>query len=101
MGAVMQRPASAKGRSSAIHARVGDSDRTDAQLVEAIAKNRDQVAFAELLKRHERCLYGLALRITGGAERAEETVHEAMVRVWTSAHSFRGEGEVRAWLFSI
>src|SRR5581483_26016 len=34
-------------------------------------------------------------------ERAEEAVHEAMVRVWTSAHSFRGEGEVRAWLFSI
>src|SRR5205085_329214 len=57
--------------------------------------------FNELLRRYESDAFGLALRITSNRERAEEIVQEAMIRVWSSANSFRGEGAVKGWLLSI
>src|SRR6185436_2627492 len=81
--------------------RVKSYKRSDEALIEAIARGRDEAAFNELLRRYESDAFGLALRITSNRERAEEIVQEAMIRVWTSASSFRGEGAVKGWLISI
>jgi RNA polymerase sigma-70 factor (ECF subfamily) len=75
--------------------------RADAQLLAAIAQSRDQSALDELLRRYERDAYNVAYRIAGRSDAAEEVVQDAMMRVWTSAASYRGEGQVRAWLLRI
>lgn len=75
--------------------------RSDAELLAAIGTHRDRAAFEELYKRHERGLYGLALRITGSSAAAEDAVQEALVRVWTGAETFREDGNARGWLFRL
>lgn len=76
-------------------------DRKDAEWLQAVATRRDRGSFDQLFARHERAAYSLALHITNHPEAAEETVQEAMLKVWTSASSFRAEGTVRSWLLRI
>jgi RNA polymerase sigma-70 factor (ECF subfamily) len=83
------------------HAHLKTDDRSDEKLIAEIVTARSQDAFAELLRRYERGAYGLALRITSHRQAAEETVQEAMLRIWISASSYRGEGSVKGWILSV
>lgn len=77
-------------------------ERSDAELLQAIAAGRDEAAFAELFRRYERAAYGLALQITGSHASAEEAAQEAFLRVWLRAENFRAtEGQPRSWLLQI
>ena len=73
----------------------------DAVLLSAVARHRDRDAFAELIRRHERSAYSLAVHITGKSGTAEDAVQDALLRVWLTAQTFRGEGTVRAWILRI
>jgi len=75
--------------------------RDDAALLAAVAQHRDRDAFAELIRRHERSAYSLAVHITGKSGTAEDAVQDALLRVWLTAQTFRGEGTVRAWILRI
>src|SRR5438045_1678620 len=102
MGTVAERSrmkASPSGRQREAGA-LGDG-RDDAQLLAAIAQSRDQLAFDELLRREERDAFNVAHHITGRRDAAEEVVQDAMMRVWASAATYRGEGQVRGWLLRI
>lgn len=47
-------------------------------------------------------VYGLALRITGKAEDAEEVVSDVYLQVWEQADRYRAEkGSIMAWLLTI
>lgn len=74
--------------------------RDDQALIEAVARERDRTAFAELFERHRNSAYNLACYVTGNRESAEEAVQEAMLRVWTSAATFQ-PGNVRSWILRI
>ncbi|MCK6473376.1 MAG: RNA polymerase sigma factor [Planctomycetes bacterium] len=74
--------------------------RNDQALIEAVARERDRSAFAELFERHRNSAYNLACYVTGNRESAEEAVQEAMLRVWTSAATFQ-PGNVRSWILRI
>ncbi len=58
-------------------------------------------AFRMLVDRHRDRAYGLALRITGSAEEAEEVAQDAFVRVWRALPEFRGEASFGTWLHTI
>jgi RNA polymerase sigma-70 factor (ECF subfamily) len=75
--------------------------REDVELLTAIAQSREESAFSELLARYQQDAFALAMHITANREWAEETVQEAMIRVWTSAGSYRGDGPVKAWLLRV
>ena len=72
----------------------------DRKLLEAVARVRDQEAFARLYDRYERPAYRLALHLTGNRELAREALQEAMLSVWKFAARFK-DGEPRAWIFRI
>jgi len=74
---------------------------SDEALLARIASGRDREAFDELFQRHEQAAFSLAHTITGSRHLAEETAQEALLKLWTSASLFRGEGTVRAWLLKI
>src|SRR5438874_397381 len=76
-------------------------EREDAELLSAIAESRDAAAFNEIFDRHQRAAFNLALHLASGREGAEEIVQEGMLRVWTAAASYRGEGNVKSWLLKI
>ena len=61
----------------------------------------DEAAMHELYAAYGQRLYAYALRLTGDPARAEDAVQDALVAAWKSAHRFRGEGRVIAWLLGI
>lgn len=74
----------------------------DAALIER-ARGGDLPAFNQLVARHERAVFNVALRYMRSRELAEDVTQDTFVRGWRSLDSFRndaGEG-FRAWLLRI
>ena len=62
----------------------------------------DSQALVMLYDRYARVVYGVALRILGEAELAEEVVQETFWRVWRRGRTFQsGRGQVASWIFGI
>lgn len=54
--------------------------------------------FEEALLPHLDVLYGLALRLTGDRDEAEDLLHDAVLRAFEKFHQLRNPGAARAWL---
>lgn len=74
---------------------------TDKDLLLRIAGQRDKAAFEELVARFHQDAFNLAVHITGNQALAEESVQEALLRVWLSARTFRADGNARGWILRI
>ena len=72
----------------------------DVELVR-LAQKGDGSAFAELVARHQRQLYRLALRMTGSEADAQEVLQEAFLNAYQSLDSFKGHFEFFTWLYRI
>lgn len=73
----------------------------DDALMAALAA-RDLSALGALYDRYGRAAFGLAYRILGEPEAAEDVVHDGFISAWRGAASYRPErGNARAWLLSI
>jgi RNA polymerase sigma-70 factor (ECF subfamily) len=76
------------------------SETSDAQLVVAIARFRDD-ALAEVYRRHGGAVYGLARRVVGDAAEAEDVTQEVFVRLWNHPERFDpARGSLRAFLLA-
>ena len=64
------------------------------------AQNGDLTAFNELVTRHERAVFSVAMRLLRDVALAEDATQDAFVRAWSALDSFRG-GLVRPWLLRI
>lgn len=77
-------------------------EQSDTDLLKAIA-NSDSDAFMSLYDRYSRIAFGLAYRILGDQQRAEEVVQDAFMQVWNRAEGFdfNKSGNVRGWTLTI
>jgi RNA polymerase sigma-70 factor (ECF subfamily) len=74
---------------------------SDEALLERVASG-DEQATSVLVRRYERRVYGLALRILGDPHRAQEAAQEAIERVYRHAGSFdRSRGNAGGWILAI
>src|SRR5215510_3264540 len=74
----------------------------DDQALLARVADGDSGALDALYQRYSRVVYGVALRILGEADLAEDVVQETFWRVWRRARTFQsGRGKVAAWIFGI
>jgi len=73
---------------------------SDSELLGLIAHG-DEVALRELVERHSAWLLLRLRRRTPDEDLAKEALHDAFVAVWRSPRSFRGDGDVGAWLWGI
>ena len=71
---------------------------TEAILLEQARSGQEQ-AFAQLVDSHSEKMVGLAWRLTGQSDVAEEIAQEAFLRLYRSLHSFRGDSRVGTWLY--
>lgn len=72
----------------------------DAALVQAMADG-DEDALAELWSRHAASLLAYLHGLIGDRDLAEELVQDTLFAAWRGAARFRGDSNVRTWLFAI
>jgi RNA polymerase sigma factor (sigma-70 family) len=61
----------------------------------------DQSAYAELIKRHQRFVFTLALRFAKNREDAEEITQDCFVKAYRSLSAFQRQSKFSTWLYSI
>jgi RNA polymerase sigma-70 factor (ECF subfamily) len=72
----------------------------DAALAARIA-GRDDAAFEELMRRHNRMLYRLARAILRDDDEAEDALQDAYIAAYRAMGSFRGGARLSTWLARI
>jgi RNA polymerase sigma factor (sigma-70 family) len=65
------------------------------------ARSADRIAFAELVRRHQRSALRVAAVIAGSTSEAEDIVQDSFVDAHRNLGSYRGSGTVRSWLLRI
>lgn len=71
----------------------------DATLLAAVSAGSER-AFNTLIDRHQQAVRAFLRRLTWRDE-AEDIAQETFLAAWSQAHTFRGQANVRSWLFAI
>jgi RNA polymerase sigma factor (sigma-70 family) len=73
---------------------------SDIELIEqTLAGN--QAAYTDLIKRHQRFVFTLALRFSKNREDAEEIAQDCFVKAYRSLPNFQRQSKFSTWLYSI
>jgi RNA polymerase sigma-70 factor (ECF subfamily) len=72
----------------------------DPQLISRAASG-DGRAFAELVRLHQRPVYGMAMRWLGDHDEADEVAQKTFLRAWDHLKEFEGRSQLRTWLLRI
>jgi RNA polymerase sigma-70 factor, ECF subfamily len=75
-------------------------DLTESVLV-SLARDGDETAFEELVRRHQDQEFAVALRMISQYQDAEDVVQDAFLHAWRSLPTFRGEAGFGTWLTRI
>lgn len=73
---------------------------TDIELIKLVLGG-DQSAYAELVKRHQRFVFTLALRFSKNREDAEEIAQDCFVKAYRSLNNFQQTAKFSTWLYTI
>jgi RNA polymerase sigma factor (sigma-70 family) len=73
---------------------------SDIELIEQTLAGNQQ-AYAELVKRHQRFVFTLAMRFAKRREDAEEIAQDCFIKAYRSLASFQGQSKFSTWLYSI
>lgn len=79
---------------------VGAATVGDDKFIESL-RARDECAFEELADRYTGEIFGLLFRLTQNREDAEDLTQEVFLRAVRSVKGFRGESDIRTWLYRI
>jgi RNA polymerase sigma-70 factor (ECF subfamily) len=78
-----------------------DVNRPDDDDLVGRVRDGDADAFALLVERYKRPVYGLAYRMLGNAADAEDAAQETFVRAYTRLCTYQPDGRFGAWLLAI
>ncbi|MXV14858.1 RNA polymerase sigma factor [Hufsiella ginkgonis] len=74
--------------------------RSDQELIQEVLSGV-QASYAELVRRHQRFVFTLALRFARKREDAEEIAQDCFVKAYRSLHTFKRTAKFTTWLYSI
>ncbi|MDZ4661129.1 MAG: sigma-70 family RNA polymerase sigma factor [Pseudomonadota bacterium] len=72
----------------------------DGVLIEQV-RGGDKQAFSELVKKYQRQVLRLALRLVGELETAEDVAQESFFKAYQKLNFFEGRSAFKSWLFQI
>lgn len=64
-------------------------------------KTREERAVEELMTQYEAKIFGLALRMTGSREDADEVLQDVFLTVFQKIDGFRGDSRLSSWIYRI
>ena len=67
----------------------------------AASRGGDTAAFGRLVEAHQREVYGLAFRLTGRGDVADDVTQETFLSAWRKLPGFRGQASFRTWVLKI
>jgi RNA polymerase sigma-70 factor (ECF subfamily) len=73
---------------------------SDTELIKKVLGG-EKAAYADLMKRHQRFVFTLALRFAKNREDAEEIAQDCFVKAYRSLNTFRSTSKFSTWLYSI
>jgi RNA polymerase sigma factor (sigma-70 family) len=73
---------------------------TDLALITAVLAG-DTAAYAQLVKRHQRFVFTLAMRFSKNREDAEEIAQDCFVKAYRALGTFKQSSKFSTWLYSI
>ena len=73
---------------------------SDIELIEQVLAG-NQSAYADLVRRHQRFVFTLAMRYAKSREDAEEIAQDCFVKAYRSLATFQGQAKFTTWLYSI
>ena len=76
------------------------NDLQEQQWIDA-AREGDQEAFAQLVRRYEKRVFALAGRMCRNPEDAAEAAQEAFLSVWQGLRFYRGDASFSTWLYRL
>lgn len=74
-------------------------DAATEKIILARIQDGDEASFETLVRAHSARIIGLAWRMTGNREDAEDIAQEAFIRLHKSVASFRGDSSISTWLY--
>src|SRR5438128_4074167 len=85
-----------------VNFRIGQSDLdlSDTQLIERTLGGEPD-AFNLLVRRWERHIYGLTLRMLGRDDEARDATQETFISAYRNLSKFRGEAKFSSWIYRI
>ena len=57
--------------------------------------------FTRLVEKHRSVVYTICYMFSGSREEAEDLFQDVLVRLWNGYDSFRGESDVRTWIYRV
>ena len=78
-----------------------DPDTTDADLLARFLSNRDEEAFALIVRRHGPMVFGVCRRVTGNHHLAEDAFQAVFVVLAAKAGAVRPRSALPAWLYGV
>jgi RNA polymerase sigma-70 factor (ECF subfamily) len=76
------------------------AEATEAQLLD-LARAGDRAAFGQLVRAHQRRVFGCALHMLGDRGEAEDATQETFLRAFRAIARFDGRSELSTWLYRI
>jgi RNA polymerase sigma factor (sigma-70 family) len=73
---------------------------SDTELINKVLGG-EKAAYADLMKRHQRFVFTLALRFAKNREDAEEIAQDCFIKAYRSLNTFRSTSKFSTWLYSI
>lgn len=74
--------------------------KADLELVQQV-KEGDQLAYAELVKRHQKALLRLVLKFARDLDLAEDILQDSFVKAYQKINQFEGRSSFKSWLYRI
>jgi len=73
----------------------------DFELIDKAVNDRDQQAYASLMKRYKKAVYFMILKMIRGTDDAEDLTMEAFAKAFKNLHKFKKDYTFSTWLFRI
>jgi RNA polymerase sigma-70 factor (ECF subfamily) len=75
-------------------------NKSDIELISQVLEG-DKQAYAQLIKRHQRFVFTLALRFSKSREDAEEIAQDCFIKAYRALHTFKQTSKFSTWLYRI
>lgn len=63
--------------------------------------DNNQLEFTRMVKKYQSVIYSVCLMYGNDAEETNDLMQEALIRLWKGFDSFRGESEMKTWIWRV